>query len=602
MRIQSTLGLTVGPADSTHWGQVLVLPAAYGIVEVADPGGKAQQTGVRVLSRLGDALSRDVRSLRALEDLADQNFEPAIQTIILLVPVGNIVYVVLRGNGAVYVKRGSELANLMHTHGSISGEVRQGDTFLLASGGFSRVLSHDELVKLFDHLPAADIAEKLTLLLHEKSQGEGSVSLVFQISRLQEEGGAQDSQIQSPTNEAEEESAPVSPPPKSVQFRRVAHKVKYWLLALRHQPRRTMTVIAAALTVLFIVSVVLGVIKQSSVKKNQQVLAALVAAQHAFDEGVALLELNPVKGRERLVQAKEALEPLVTTVSPRTKEGRDVATLYGQIIDNLTQAMQVVESPLALYYDVSLAKKGAVASVFALMGTDLAIIDASSATAYRLDIATKNIEVLGGGETLRGATSVAIYGDKIYTLTPEGIVETRGSDKKSSVVIKRDDAWGSIVSLVAFGGNLYLLDKGKGRIWKYVATESGFSEIREYLNPDTLPDFSIATAMAIDGSVWISVTTKGVQRFTQGQENTFVPKGVEPALGTTIRIYTSDETNNVYLLDNENRRVVVLDKEGMYLSQYRFGGTQVLKDIVVSEVQHKILLLADGKIFALELK
>ena len=91
-------------------------------------------------------------------------------------------------------------------------------------------------------------------------------------------------------------------------------------------------------------------------------------------------------------------------------------------------------------------------------------------------------------------------------------------------------------------------------------------------------------------------------RFTQGRQETFIPTGVEPELGRNLFVYTSDTAKNIYLLDQDNKRVVVLDKDGLYLAQYLWEGTLKPTQIVVSEQQKKILLLAEGKIYALDLK
>ena len=67
-------------------------------------------------------------------------------------------------------------------------------------------------------------------------------------------------------------------------------------------------------------------------------------------------------------------------------------------------------------------------------------------------------------------------------------------------------------------------------------------------------------------------------------------------------VYTDDTSKNVYVLDNQNKRIAVLDKEGTYLAQYAWEEPQAFSGFVVSEPQKKIFLLAGGKIYALELK
>ena len=61
-------------------------------------------------------------------------------------------------------------------------------------------------------------------------------------------------------------------------------------------------------------------------------------------------------------------------------------------------------------------------------------------------------------------------------------------------------------------------------------------------------------------------------------------------------------TKNLYILDELNKRVVVLDKDGIYLAQYAWTGDITPNQLVVAEKQGKILLLAAGKLYSIDLK
>ena len=67
-------------------------------------------------------------------------------------------------------------------------------------------------------------------------------------------------------------------------------------------------------------------------------------------------------------------------------------------------------------------------------------------------------------------------------------------------------------------------------------------------------------------------------------------------------VYADDTTKNVYVLDGDNKRIVVLDKDGMYLAQYVWLQDARVTQIVVSEEAQKIFLLIGGKIYSVELK
>lgn len=613
MQIKPTLGSVVGQINPQKWGQVLLSPGAYGVVEVEDEAGAARGLGIRVLSQLAQGLESQPNNLKAVEAIVDEVLQPGVTTLLVLVPVGQVVYLVLRGNGAVYLKRDEQIAPLMLAQGAISGEIKLHDTLLLVSRGFTRLLPQQKLVATFDHLSATEAAEKLTLMLHEQEGGEGSAALIFQATEF--------------IPLEAEESAPNRPVPQprpmetllQATSRRFSGSARRRLTALRGKlpqafgaNKRKLMLVSVVLLVLLLGSIGLGLRRQAGRAQNQEVTRAMAEAQHALDEGVALLELNPVKGRQRLTQAKTLLEPLVASFSSRSSQGKELAKLYQQVIDNLAQAMQVVRANPSLFYDVSLLKKGAQATTLSLAGDTLGVVDRDTRTVYAISLPTKSGQVVAGGDAYPNPSFIAAATDKFYVLTETGVNAVSLADKKTSAsVIKKDSEWGTLGAMVAYGGNLYLLDVQKSRIWKYVATESGFSPLREYLNPDTLPNLSKATGMAIDGSVWLGTGDGKILRFTQGKENTFVPQGVDPPLGTNLLVYTSDSVKNVYVVDSEKNRLVVLDKDGVYLAQYIWeafteGEQQqtnlLITGLAVSETQKKIFLLANGRIYGLELK
>ncbi len=630
MRIKPAVASVVGPVSETHWGQILMLPHAYGVVEVYLPSGGALQAGIEILSKLTHRLNEQPTNLAAVAGIAQSIVGEHISSLILLVPVGTVTYIVLRGKGAVYLKRAEKLSVLVEdADGAISGEIQKGDTLLLATGSLTGVSSKDELSAVFDHLKPVEVAEKLTLLLHEKAQSAGGAAFIFQADELvsleeeslSKEVVAEVAAIAQP--DIGRYPAQPSPSVGRTMPRQFLAKVRSFrphhlsrvpsivVERLSHQQKpKLIAFISVCLLLLFGVSVVLGIIKQAGNTKAQEVTQAVNDAGRVFEEGTALFSLNPVKGRERLGQAKAMLEPFIKTTSPRSKEGKKLADLYQQINDTITQSLAVTKGEPQLFYDASLLKKGASASYIALSGDTIAIVDAPSRALYTVTISSKNGQVIAGGDAFAGSSLVGIHGDIVYVLTSSGISTVNIKSKTAKqAVIKTDDQWGSIGSLVAFAGNIYLSDITKSRIWKYIATEDatpsgrqGFTDRKEYLNPDTLPDLTKATSMAIDGSVWLGTSDGKILRFVQGKENTFLSQGVEPPFGSNVAVFTSDEVKNLYVLDTQGKRVVVLDKEGLYLAQYVWEGNVTPTQLVVSEENKKVLLLAGGSIYAIELK
>lgn len=574
----------VGIASDTRWGQVLTTPHAYGVVELYSPDGVARVRGVQLLTKLTRLFLTPPVSLSKLSAIADSLMSEDVVSLVLLVPTGATLYIVVRGQGSVFLKRGSQLATLLEGQGALSGDVKSGDTVIAASRGFVSALPAKEIMNAFDHLAPQDVAEKLNLLLHERGGGTGgAAALIFQIK---EEPGI---------------VVPPPPPPETGQTARIF--LRRILTRIREgksvSPRHLMVY---GVIVLFGLSVVLGVRREYMSRQNNTVAETVKQAKFSFDEGTALLELNPVKGRERLTTARDLLAPVIAK-KKASSQGKEAQELYDEIISSLTRAMRITDISPELYFDMGLVKSAALATDMSLFETTIGISDSKGLTAFTVGLLPKTGTIVGGGSAFGGMSHVAIYGDKLYVFTPGGIHHMRLSDQKTVLnTIAASIEWGTIADMAAFGGNLYLLDTAKSRIWKYVATETGFSQLFEYLNPDTLPDLTKTTNMAIDGSVWLGTTTGNILRFTAGKENSFAPQGVDTPLGKTLMVYTDAEAKMFYVLDRDNNRIVVFDKDGLYMAQYVWEKDFQPSTFVVSEKAAKIFLLRDGKIYGIDLK
>ena len=605
--VRPTVASVVGVPTETRWGQVLQTPHAYGVVEVHAPDGIARTRGIQLLTKLTRIFDIPPVSLAALVDIAETTIHDDVVSLVLLVPIGQTLYIVSKGNGAVYLKRGDQLAKLLTSDGSLSGNMRPGDTIIAATQSFLGTLSEQEIIGAFDHLRPHEVAEKLTIRLHDRQGGEGGAALIFEMGK--------------PLDTEQEEkivpSATIAPtakrrgmmiPTVKAIIRRITPasgraKARILIRKVRSHPSFSVKrFIAVIVITLFLASVALGIRRQQTVRVQSAVTDAVATAKHSFDEGMALLELNPVKGRERLTSARDTLAPLIARKS-RSAELREARQLYEEVVKNLTRAMHSVDVQPELYFDMGLLKKDAKATDISLFDGTIGIYDAFGKTVYTLGVTNRNGNIVGGGNGFDNASHVAVYGDKVYVWTPTGIHQIRLSDQKTVPnMIPASSEWGRISDMAVFGGNIYLLDTQKSRIWKYVATEKGFSQLFEYLNPDTLPDLSQVTNLAIDGSVWLGTTNGTIMRFTAGKENSYTPQGHDMPLGKRLSVYTHDELKMVYVLDHDYHRVVVFDKEGMYMAQYVWRAGFQPTALAVSESSRKLFLLAEGKIYATDLK
>jgi len=301
-----------------------------------------------------------------------------------------------------------------------------------------------------------------------------------------------------------------------------------------------------------------------------------------------------------LNEAKEILEADRDEFGKGSKERRKIEELLEKTKTALKEAEKVYKlNEAALFFDPVFLKDKAFGEDLALYKNSLAILDKKQSTLYYLSLEDKKGEILAGGEKLEGSKVVGIHGDKVYVLSGEGVIETELRAQSSELRIKKDNEWGEIVDLVAYRGNIYLLDK-KGEILKYLRTDEGFAK-RNYLGAEAETDFSSVSSMAIDGEIWVGKSNE-ILRFSLGARKEFLPEGLEKDLGSHLLIYTDEDCDNLYILDKKEARVVVLNKEGEYQAQYEWQKLSFADDIVVSEKEKMILVLVEGKIYGIEIK
>jgi len=167
--------------------------------------------------------------------------------------------------------------------------------------------------------------------------------------------------------------------------------------------------------------------------------------------------------------------------------------------------------------------------------------------------------------------------------------------------IEKDEAWEKIVGLGTYGGNLYLLDQGAGNLWRYLATEEGFGSRRTWFS-GTPPDLSGNVSLAIDGAIWV-LKKEGISKFNLGKEESFALSRMPASRGEPenflepVKIFTSAEAENLYVLDKGRGKIYVITKTGEFKAVYSWEGLKNAQDLVAVESLKKLFVLSGEKIY-----
>ena len=108
---------------------------------------------------------------------------------------------------------------------------------------------------------------------------------------------------------------------------------------------------------------------------------------------------------------------------------------------------------------------------------------------------------------------------------------------------------------------LYMLDSSDGIVFRSIPlSDNSYSLAANYISDDTIKS---AVNLSVDGNVFILTKDGVIERYFGGQStpfsigNTFL---LGSSVGHITNFFDSEYTNNIYLLDPANERVIVIAK------------------------------------------
>jgi len=548
-----------------------------------------------------------------------------------------VLYLAVVGPSAAVLMRSGRLYRILagvsslQTEGgqkavTASGFVQEGDLLLLGTANFFSLISSSVLQNALLASDPVEASSILAPLVHGNEENSGVAAVLGLVRKA---ASMPHGPLESEEEIQETEGLEEAPSQKggslsgrwsvlfsflSGIFRRLTRRIQSAPTASMFVPRPAsggivvraeegkrrslMFSVAMVILLLLVVSVFFGWRRRIALEREKAFAVVWEVVEHQYQEALGLVDLNPLRSRALLSQAKKQIEDELAAVDGFSKGQREK---LNKRLEELSQALEQVSgehrlTEVPVFLDLSLVRPNTYGEVLAIHEDTLVVLDRSSGVLFRIGVSKKSAEPVGGGSLLSGAALASVYAGRGFVLANAGVVEVSLSGKTSAVVIERDPEWSDIVDLSVFGGNLYLLDRGTQEIFRYQGAEAGFGPRTRWLGEGVSPDLSDAVSLAIDGDIWV-LKSQSILRFTRGSPSTFSISGLDIPFSQPSTLYTSDGSERVYVLDRGNRRVVVLDKNGEYREQYIWDGIQTASDMVVSEKEGKILLLSGAMIY-----
>lgn len=545
------------------------------VVEIGS--GIDEEKGHKVLEFIKDFLKKSrIENLSSFDDfiasVIKENNLPAGFSISSGFLKDDIIYLKTAGEAKIYIRRQGKLGLLIEGEATASGPVEDNDFFIFLTENFLNLVAGREgLDKVFDHRSPGEIIEEITPTLKGKNDA-GAAALFVDFHKEVEDDALF-------YRETTEEKAAMGETLKI-----------YWLLM--KNSKKTLTFITVMILFLVLVwSVILGYQRRTStVAKNKiKLTQELVSQKLSTAEEVAFLNMD--RALVLIKESKEEVKKLKKEIGDKRKE---VGELENKISQTEGKILRKEQRKYSEFFDLTVDNKEATGKRIYLDENTTYILDNKRGVIYKFSLDKKSLSKELFPE-IKSASLAAGYEDKVFLFVKGSGVYIIDTDKPKKV-IENDKDWGEIIDMYIYNGNIYLLDKGKDEIWKYLSGGDTYGSKDSYFESAQAIDLSMIISFSIDGSVYLAGDSI-IVKYTSGLRDGF---SIDLPVDKTNfnKIFTSSESEKIYLWDKSKGTVYVIGKTGEYLEQINSDILSRASDLVV--YKDSVYVLMGSKIFKIE--
>lgn len=540
----------------------------------------------------------------ATQNIANEFGEPGEDLeIASVVYAGDYIYTSAFGGSKIIIGRGGSLASILESGKEVitaSGSPFAGDVMIAGTKAFFEKVDLSTLGESLQDRSPESAVEKITSFIYTGAPIDTAGAIIL---KFEEEN---DKNLQSEISDSPKE------PPITKQTEIKEKLLGFWGRFKTKIPRRNIYIkpgiqdeatshsrkltlsIGIILLVILAASVGLGIRqkKVNSLKKEYQGL--LTEATAEINQAIGLASTSPEESRNLFLDSEGKLEKikLLKVKDPKIDELQKI------IEDSRAAILGEFEAAPELFIDLGLLSSGLKGDSLSFSGGNVYVLDKEGNRIVSVALATKKSEIVAGPTLIDNPSDIASYEDEAFVILSDGIYSL---DSRKTKVIEK--SWNGEAFLYSFAGNLYILDKAGNAIYRYAGNGDGtYGSQQNWLSSSTNADFANAKAWSMNGAIYVLYPNSKILKYSQGSPQNFSLRGIIPEIGNVDAFFADSDNQYVYLLDRAGKRVVAVDKDGRYKSQYIGDQISEAVSLIVSEADKKIILLTGGKLLSIELK
>lgn len=345
---------------------------------------------------------------------------------------------------------------------------------------------------------------------------------------------------------------------------------------------------------------------------RQQARTALAPARELLITAQQLSDQEILQARDLTAEAIE----LAQAEQHRQEQAQLTQDIYRDFLREAQEhyssiAGQLEVSQLEIFLDLSEVVPNFLTSQVAINQQTLFFLDREQRQLISLELASNQTDQMLFPENFL-IKDLTVGENELYLLN-EGIYQVKlddleGEEEKPSrlpdspIKIKDEGDSDRDSTLISFYENfLYVFNPPRRNIYRYIWRNDSLSEPIGWLTNKQGIDFSSITSMAVDGFIWLTTDGGKIVKLERGQPITFEILGLEDHLGKSIKLFTSANSEQLYVLEPEKNRVIVLSKDGKFIKQVTSPTLAGTTWLVVDETSNRAFVTSGAIVYVVEL-
>jgi hypothetical protein len=536
-------------------------------------------------------------------------------SLIILVLWNGCVYLAVWGRGKVLVSRDGEIGNLVENNLSsvkiISGRANKDDLFCLGTESFFSQLPSGTIMASLATGKPDSVVEILSPLVHARKDQASIGAAVVAINHFAETEKIDNNQ---PIPEKNEREACQNGQRRQKSLKSILSKNKRIISGIfkklprlkikrksdvfvvprnSGEARRKMTLtFAGGFLLLLLVSIFFGWQKKQQNDRQKQFADLYSQAEKKLASAESIKSLNPQESLSLLDQ----FFSLTEEARPLSVDGSKVDFLEerGQRLKNLLGGGEKLVPDL--FFNLNLIADGAKGTSLFVDEENVYVLDAVAKRIFSIGWPQKKTSNLAMGSFLADMEKVFVSGKTSYLLSKNGVFELESEDKATQLI---ESDWQEPINFSFWGGNVYLLDIGENRLWKYPKTSLGFGQRVNWFFDQPSFDWQQIVDFDIDGRVWLLNNEGKIYKYFGGRSEDY--SQVSSTISGANYLSVASDSETLAFWGEKDKSIYVLTKSGQLAAKIPVEIDSVY-DLSITPDGKKIFLLTSGEVYWIDME